>query len=152
MYTTNTFTIMKTFINTTVVAYILLIVAYIIVGLGLTSCTTATAQQTADSIAVYNEYFDLTEKLLDEIEVETGWSTSYADNGREEECDYYTARYALTNTKGVTLANTLELHKVYFKESQKLLNMLEEDYNWLDGTGEGDLYSEWVEVYKKIHK
>ena len=127
------------------------LVAFCIIGM-CTSCTTATASQLADSIAVYNEYFDLTEKLLDEIEVETGWSTSYADNGREEECDYYTARYALTNTKGVTLANTLRLHKTYFAESQKLLNMLEDNYNWLDTVGEGDLYSEWVEVYKKIHK
>lgn len=141
---------MKTFINTTVVAYILLIVAYIVVGFRLTSCTTATAQQTADSLAIYNNYFDLTEKLLDEIEVETGWSTSYADNGKEEKCDYYTARYTLTNTKGVTLANTLKLHKVYFEESQKLLNILEDDYNWLDTVGEGDSYQDWYNVYKKI--
>ena len=122
------------------------------IGVMCTSCTTATAQQTSDSLAIYNQYYDLTEKLLDEIEVETGWSTEYADTGKEEKCDYYTARYALINTKGVTLTNTLELHKVYFKESQKLLNMLENDYNWLDGTGEGDLYGEWIEVYKKIHK
>ena len=126
------------------------IIASIGIAIMCSSCTTATAQQTADSLAIYNQYYDLTEKLLDEIEVETGWSTSYADSGKEEKCDYYTARYALTNTKGVTLANTLKLHKVYFKESQKLLNMLEEDYNWLDGTGEGDLYSEWCKIYKKI--
>ena len=128
------------------------IIASIGIAIMCSSCTTATAQQTADSLAIYNQYYDLTEKLLDEIEVETGWSTSYADSGKEEKCDYYTARYALTNTKGVTLANTLKLHKTYFVESQKLLNMLEEDYNWLDGTGEGDLYSEWCKTYKKIQK
>lgn len=126
------------------------IVASIGIAIMCTSCTTASASQLADSIAIYNQYYDLTEKLLDEIEVETGWSTSYADSGKEEECDYYTARYTLTNTKGVTLANTLELHKVYFKESQKLLNILEEDYNWLDGTGEGDLYGEWCKIQKQI--
>ena len=127
------------------------IVASISIAL-MCSCTTATAQQTADSLAIYNQYYDLTEKLLDEIEVETGWSTSYANSGKEEKCDYYTARYALTNTKGVTLANTLKLHKVYFKESQKLLNMLEEDYGWSDTVGEGDLYTEWIATYKKIQK
>lgn len=128
------------------------IVASIGIAIMCTSCTAATAQQTADSIVVYNDYFDLTEKLLDEIEVETGWSASYADSGKEEKCDYYTARYALTNTKGVTLANTLKLHKTYFVESQKLLNMLEEDYGWSDTIGEGDTYCEWCKILKQIKR
>ena len=128
------------------------IIASISIAIMCTSCTTSTASQLADSLIIYNQYYDLTEKLLDEIEVETSWSTEYANTCKEEKCDYYTARYALTNTKGVTLANTLELHKVYFKESQKLLNMLEEDYNWLDGTGEGDLYVEWCNITKKIQQ
>ena len=116
------------------------------------SCTTATAQQTSDSIAVYNDYFDLTEKLLDEIEVETNWSTTYADSGKEEQTTYYEARWCLKNTKLTTLTNTLELNKWYYRESQKLLLMLEEDYDWLDTVGEGDLYCEWVELLKKIQR
>ena len=143
---------MKTFINTTVIVYILLIIAYVVVGLGFTSCTTMTAQQTSDSIAVYAQYYDATEKLLDDIEVNTDWSTTYADNGKEQHTAYYEARWAIKNQKLTTLSNTLELYKWYYKESQTLLNMLEDDYNWLDTTGEGDLYTEWIATYKKIQK
>lgn len=131
---------------------ICIVIACIGIGVMCSSCTTATAQQTADSLAIYNQYYDLTEKLLDEIEVETGWSTSYADSGKEEQTTYYEARWNLKNTALTTLSNTLELNKWYYRESQKLLNMLEEDYDWLDTVGEGDTYCEWVEVYKKIHK
>ena len=143
---------MKTFINTTVVAYILLIVAYIIVGLGLTSCTTATASQLADSLVTYDEYYSTTEKLLNEIDEVHDWSTQYADNGKEENIGYYHIRYVLKDTKGMTIAETYKNLKTYYQETQELLNILEDDYNWLDTVGEGDLYSEWVEVYKKIHK
>lgn len=116
------------------------------------SCTTMTAKQTSDSIAVYAQYYDATEKLLDDIEVNTGWSTTYADNGKEEHTTYYEARWAIKNQKLTTLSNTLELYKWYYKESQTLLNMLEDDYNWLDTTGEGDLYTEWITTYKTIAK
>ena len=141
---------MKKFIDIIVITYIALIIAYLFVGICTTSCTTATAQQTSDSIAVYAQYYDATEKLLDDIEVNTGWSTIYADTGKEERTTYYEARWAIKNQKLTTLSNTLELYKWYYKESQNLLNMLENDYNWLDTSGEGDLYVEWCEIYKKI--
>lgn len=131
---------------------ICIVIACIGISVMCTSCTTATAQQTSDSLAIYNQYYDLTEKLLDEIDVETDWSTKYADSGKEEQTTYYEARWNLKNTKLTTLTNTLELNKWYYRESQKLLNMLEEDYNWLDGTGEGDLYSEWCNITKKIQQ
>ena len=143
---------MKTFINTTVVAYILLIVAYIIVGLGLTSCTTATASQLADSLITYDEYYIVTEKLLNEIDEVHDWSTQYADNGKEENIGYYHIRYVLKDTKGMTIAETYKNLKTYYQETQELLQMLEDDYGWSDTVGEGDLYGEWVNVYKKIHK
>lgn len=131
---------------------ICIVIACIGISVMCTSCTTATAQQTADSIAIYNQYYDLTEKLLDDIEVNTGWSTTYADNGKEEHTTYYEARWAIKNQKLTTLSNTLELCKWYYKESQNLLNMLEDDYNWLDTTGEGDLYQEWYNVQKAIRR
>jgi len=150
MYTTNTFTIMKTFIKTTVVLYILLIVAYIAVGLGLTSCTTATASQLADSLVTYDKYYTLTEKLLNEIDEVHNWSTEYADNGKEENIGYYHIRYVLKDTKGMTIAETYKALKSYYRETQELLQMLEEDYGWLDTVGEGDVYQEWYKVYKQI--
>lgn len=152
MYTTNTITIMKTFINTTVIAYILLIVAYFVVGLGLTSCTTASASQLADSLVTYDEYYSTTEKLLNEIDEVHDWSTQYADNGKEENIGYYHIRYVLKDTKGMTIAETYKNLKTYYQETQELLQMLEDDYGWSDTAGEGDTYCEWVEVYKKIHK
>ena len=151
MYTTNTFTIMKTNdIKIGIMFAICIVIACIGISVMCTSCTTATAQQTADSLAIYNNYFDLTEKLLDEIEVETGWSTSYADNGKEEQTTYYEARWNLKNTKLTTLTNTLELNKWYYRESQKLLLMLDNDYNWSDTVAEGDLYVEWCKILKQI--
>lgn len=143
---------MKTFINTTVVVYILLIVAYVVVGLGLTSCTTATASQLADSLVTYDEYYSTTEKLLGEIDEVHDWSTQYADNGKEENIGYYHIRYILKDTKGMTIAETYKNLKTYYQETQELLQMLEDDYGWSDTVGEGDLYGEWVKVYKKIHK
>ena len=143
---------MKKFIDTIIITYIALIVTYILVGMFATSCTTMTAQQTSDSIAVYAQYYDATEKLLDAIDADTDWSTQYADNGKEEHIGYYDARYNVINTKGATLRATLSYYKAYYKESQTLLNMLEDDYNWLDGTAEGDLYTEWITIYKAIAK
>lgn len=143
---------MKTFINTTVVVYILLIVAYIIIGLGFTSCTTATASQLADSIICYNEYYTITEKLLGEIDDVYNWSTEYADNGKEENIGYYHIRYVLKDTSGMTIAETYKALKSYYQETQELLDMLEYDYGWSDTVGERDLYVEWIDVYKKIHK
>lgn len=150
MYTTNTFRIMKTFINTTIVAYILLIVAYIIVGLGLTSCTTATASQLADSLVTYDEYYSTTEKLLGEIDEVHDWSTQYADNGKEENIGYYHIKYVLKNTKGMTIAETYRNLKIYYQETQELLQMLEEDYGWGDTVAEGDTYQEWCNIQKQI--
>jgi len=141
---------MKTFINTTVIAYILLIVAYLVVGLGLTSCTTASASQLADSLVTYDEYYSTTEKLLNEIDEVHDWSTQYADNGKEENIGYYHIRYVLKDTKGMTIAETYKNLKTYYQETQELLQMLEDDYGWLDTVGEGDTYCEWVELYKKI--
>lgn len=143
---------MKTFINTTAVAYILLIIAYIAVGLGFTSCTTATASQLADSLVTYDEYYSTTEKLLNEIDEVHDWSTQYADNGKEENIGYYHIRYVLKDTKGMTIAETYKNLKTYYQETQELLQMLEEDYGWSDTVGEGDTYCKWAEVYKKIHK
>ena len=143
---------MKTFINTTVVIYILLIATYIAVGLGLTSCTTASASQLADSLVTYDEYYTVTEKLLNEIDEVNDWSTEYADNGKEENIGYYHIRYVLKDTKGMTIAETYRNLKTYYQETQELLQMLEDDYGWSDTVGEGDTYCEWVEVYKKIHK
>lgn len=143
---------MKTFIKTTVIAYILLIVAYLVVGLGLTSCTTATASELADSLITYDKYYTLTEKLLNEIDEVHDWSTKYADNGKEENIGYYHICYVLKDTKGMTIAETYKNLKAYYQETQELLQMLEDDYGWSDTVGEGDTYCEWVEVYKKIHK
>lgn len=143
---------MKTFINTTVVAYILLIVAYVVVGLGLTSCTTATASQLADSLVTYDEYYSTTEKLLNEIDEVHDWSTQYADNGKEENIGYYHIRYVLKDTKGMTIAETYKNLKTYYQETQELLQMLEEDYGWSDTVGEGDLYCEWCNITKKIQQ
>lgn len=148
----NTFTIMKKFIDITIITYIALIVAYIIVGLGFTSCTIATASQLADSLIIYNEYYSTTEKLLGEIDEVHDWSTQYSDSGKEENIGYYHIRYVLKDTKGMTIAETYKNLKTYYQETQELLQMLEEDYGWNDTVGEGDTYCEWVEVYKKIHK
>ena len=141
---------MKTFIKTTVVLYILLLVAYLVVGLGLTSCTTATASELADSIIVYNDYYKSTEKLLAEIDKDHDWSTSYADSGKEENIGYYHVRYVLRDTGGMTIAETYKALKSYYRETQDLLSMLEEEFNWLDTTGEGDVYTEWCDVQKQI--
>lgn len=143
---------MKTFIKTTVVLYILLIVAYVIAGLGLTSCTTATASELADSIVIYNDYYKTTEKLLTEIDNDHDWSTFYADSGKEEDLGYYHVRYVLRDTGGMTIAETYKTLKTYYLETQDLLLMLEEDFDWLDTTGEGDTYVEWIEIYKKIQR
>ena len=116
-----------------------------------TSCTT-TASQIADSIIVYNEYYKATEKLLDEIDKDYDWSTSYADSGKEENFGYYHIQYILRDTKGMSITQTYKALKSYYQESQILLDALEDDYNWLDGTGEGDVYCEWADVCKKIHK
>ena len=130
--------------------FVILIAIGIIGLVCCSSCTTMTAQQTSDSIAIYSEYYDATEKLLDDIEVNTDWSTTYADNGKEERTTYYEARWNLKNTKLTTLTNTLELNKWYYRESQKLLLMLDNDYNWSDTVAEGDLYQDWYKVYKQI--
>lgn len=143
---------MKTFINTTVIVYILLIVAYIAVGLGLTSCSSATASQLADSLIIYNEYYITTEKLLNEIDEVHDWSTQYSDSGKEENIGYYHIRYVLKDTKGITIAETYKNLKTYYQETQELLQMLEEDYGWSDTVGEGDTYCEWCETLKKIQK
>lgn len=143
---------MKTFINATVVAYILFIVAYVAVGLGFTSCTTATASQLADSLVTYNEYYSVTEKLINEIDEVHDWSTQYADNGKEENIGYYHIRYVLKDTKGMTIAETYKNLKTYYQETQELLQMLEEDYGWSDTVGEGDTYCEWCNVTKKIQR
>ena len=141
---------MKTFIKTTVVLYILLIVAYLVAGLALTSCTTATASELADSIIVYNDYYKSTEKLLAEIDKDHDWSTSYADSGKEEDFGYYHVRYVLRDTGGMTIAETYKALKAYYRESQDLLLMLLNDFDWLDTTGEGDVYVEWYDVQKQI--
>ena len=143
---------MKTFIKTTVIAYILLIVAYLIVGICTTSCTVSTASQLADSLIIYDEYYTATEKLLNEIDKVHDWSTEYADSGKEENIGYYSIKYVLKDTSSMTLAETYKTLKAYYQETQELLDMLEEDYGWLDTVGEGDTYCEWVEVYKKIYK
>ena len=52
----------------------------------------------------------------------------------------------------MTIAETYKNLKTYYQETQELLQMLEDDYGWSDTVGEGDLYGEWVNVYKKIHK
>ena len=143
---------MKTFIKTTVVLFILLIVAYVIAGLELTSCTTATASELADSIVIYNDYYKTTEKLLTEIDNDHDWSTFYADSGKEEDFGYYHVRYVLRDTRGMTIAETYKALKAYYQETQDLLLVLEEDFNWLDTTGEGDTYIEWCKILKKIQR
>ena len=143
---------MKTFIKTTVVLYILLIVAYVIAGLGLTSCTTSTASELADSIVIYNDYYKTTEKLLTEIDNDHDWSTFYADSGKEEDLGYYHVRYVLRDTRGMTIAETYKTLKTYYRETQDLLLMLEEDFNWLDTTSEGDTYIEWCNAQKAIRR
>ena len=143
---------MKTFIKTTVVLFILLIVACVIAVLGLTSCTTATASELADSIVIYNDYYKTTEKLLTEIDNDHDWSTFYADSGKEEDFGYYHVRYVLRDTRGMTIAETYKALKTYYQETQDLLLVLEEDFNWLDTTGEGDTYIEWCKILKKIQR
>lgn len=143
---------MKKFINITVITYIVLIIAYIFVGICTTSCTVSTASQLADSLIIYDEYYTTTEKLLDEIDKVHDWSTEYADSGKEENIGYYSIKYVLKDTKGMTIAETYKALKTYYQETQELLDMLEDDYGWLDTVGEGDTYCEWIEVYKKIHK
>lgn len=128
------------------------IIASIGIAIMCTSCTTASASQLADSLVTYDEYYKVTEKLLGEIDEIHDWSTEYADNGKEENIGYYHIRYVLKDTKGMTIAETYRNLKVYYQETQELLQMLEEDYGWLDTVGEGDTYCKWVEVYKKIHK
>lgn len=153
MYTTNTFRIMKTNdIKIGIMFAICVVIACIGINVMCTSCTTATASQLADSIIIYDEYYSTTEKLLDEIDKTHNWSTQYVDSGKEENIGYYYIRYVLKDTKGMTIAETYKTLKTYYRETQELLQMLEEDYGWLDTVGEGDTYCEWVEVYKKIHK
>lgn len=153
MYTTNTFTIMKTNdIKTGIMSAICIVIACIGISVMCTSCTTATASQLADSLIIYDEYYTTTEKLIGEIDKVHNWSTEYADSGKEENIGYYSIKYVLKDTSSMTLAETYKTFKAYYRETQDLLQMLEEDYGWLDTVGEGDTYCEWVEVYKKIHK
>ena len=140
---------MKKFINIT---YIVLIIAYIFVGICTTSCTVSTASQLADSLIIYDEYYTTTEKLLGEIDSTHDWSTQYADSGKEENIGYYHIRYVLKDTSGMTIAETYKALKTYYQETQELLQMLEEDYGWLDTVGEGDTYCEWCEILKQIEQ
>lgn len=126
-------------------------VAFCIIGM-CTSCTTATASQLADSLVTYDEYYTVTEKLLNEIDEVHDWSTEYADNGKEENIGYYHIRYVLKDTKGMTIAETYKNLKTYYQETQELLKMLEEDYGWSDTVGEGDTYCEWCNITKKIQQ
>lgn len=128
------------------------IIASIGIAIMCSSCTTATASQLADSLIIYDEYYSTTEKLLNEIDEVHNWSTQYSDTGKEENIGYYHIQYVLKDTKGMTIAETYKNLKAYYRETQELLQMLEEDYGWGDTVGEGDTYCEWVEVYKKIHK
>lgn len=128
------------------------IIASVGIATMCSSCTTATASQLADSLVTYDEYYSTTEKLLNEIDEVHDWSTQYADSGKEENIGYYHIRYVLKDTKGMTIAETYKALKSYYRETQELLQMLEEDYGWSDTIGEGDTYCEWIEVYKKIHK
>ena len=153
MYTTNTFTIMKTNdIKIGIMSVICIVIACIGISVMCTSCTTATASQLADSLVTYDEYYTVTEKLLNEIDKTHNWSTQYADSGKEENIGYYHIRYVLRDTREMTISETYKALKSYYRETQELLQMLEDDYDWLDTVGEGDTYCEWVEVYKKIHK
>jgi hypothetical protein len=153
MYTTNTFRIMKTNdIKIGIMFAICVVIACIGINVICTSCTTATASQLADSIIIYDEYYSTTEKLLNEIDEVHDWSTEYADNGKEENIGYYHIRYVLKDTKGMTIAETYRNLKTYYRETQDLLLMLEEDYNWLDTIGEGDTYVKWCNVLKDIRK
>lgn len=124
----------------------------LVIGCMFTSCSSATASQLADSLIIYNDYYKATEKLLTEIDKDYDWSTSYADSGKEENLGYYHIQYILRDTKGMTIAETYKTLKSYYQESQILLDALEDDYNWLDGTGEGDVYCEWCEILKKIEQ
>lgn len=133
----------------------LMLVAWaIIASIGITimcsSCTIATASQLADSLIIYDEYYSTTEKLLGEINEVHDWSTQYSDSGKEENIGYYHIRYVLKDTKGMTIAETYKNLKTYYKETQELLQMLEEDYGWSDTVGEGDTYNEWVKFIKQI--
>lgn len=151
MYTTNTFTIMKTNdIKTSIMFAICIVIVCIGISVMCTSCTTATASQLADSLVTYDEYYTVTEKLLNEIDEVHDWSTQYADNGKEENIGYYHIRYVLKDTSGMTIGETYKALKSYYQETQELLQMLEDDYGWSDTVGEGDTYCEWIEVYKKI--
>ena len=126
------------------------IIASIGIAVMCTSCTTATASQLADSLIIYDEYYSTTEKLINEIDEVHDWSTQYADNGKEENIGYYHIRYVLKDTKGMTIAETYKALKSYYRETQELLQMLEEDYGWSDTVAEGDLYQDWYKVYKQI--
>lgn len=130
---------------------VIALVAFCIIGM-CTSCTTATASQLADSLVTYDEYYSTTEKLLNEIDKVHDWSTQYSDSGKEENIGYYHIRYILKDTKGMTISETYKALKTYYQETQELLQMLEDDYNWLDTVGEGDLYTEWFNIYKKIQR
>ena len=125
------------------------LVAFCIIGM-CSSCTTATASQLADSLIIYDEYYSTTEKLLGEIDEVHDWSRQYADSGKEENIGYYHIRYILKDTKGMTIAETYKNLKTYYQETQELLQMLEEDYGWLDTVGEGDTYCEWCKILKQI--
>lgn len=139
-------------LDNAIIAWVVGILALVIFCMFTTSCSSATASQLADSIIVYNEYYKATEKLLTEIDKDYDWSTSYADSGKEENFGYYHIQYILRDTKGMTIAETYKTLKSYYQESQILLDELENDYNWLDTTGEGDTYCEWCEILKKIEQ
>lgn len=126
------------------------IIACIGIALMCSSCTAATASKLADSLIIYDEYYSTTEKLLGEIDEVHDWSTEYADNGKEENIGYYHIQYVLKDTKGMTIAETYKNLKAYYQETQELLQMLEDDYEWSDTVGEGDLYQDWYKVYKQI--
>ena len=139
-------------IKTGIMFAICIVIVCIGISVMCSSCTTATASELADSIVIYDDYYKTTEKLLTEIDNDHDWSTFYADSGKEEDFGYYHVRYILRDTGGMTIAETYKALKSYYRETQDLLLMLEEDFNWLDTTGEGDTYIEWCKILKKIQR
>lgn len=141
-------TIFNRVLDAILFCYVVLIVIACVIS--VSSCTTVSASELADSLVTYDEYYSTTEKLINEIDEVHDWSTQYSDSGKEENIGYYHIRYVLKDTKGMTIAETYKNLKTYYQETQELLQMLEEDYGWSDTVGEGDTYCEWCKINKKI--
>ena len=121
------------------------VVPIVVLLLCCTTCSCTTTKPT--NFELCHQYYQLTEILLQEIDDDTDWSTTIADEGEVEETKaYYTVRNLITTTDCVTISH----YRLYYKVTQNLIKYLDNRYDLGDTTFEGDTYCEWCKILKQI--